>query len=95
MDEARSQLLIRKGLLIRPRVTGDTRGARDARRSRSFALARIGRFRPRRPSSMSSRPGLAPRASPAGHPWSRVTQTLWIGNEQPEKRPAASAFRTG
>lgn len=68
MDEARSQLVIRKGLLNRPRVTGDTRGARDARRSRSFALARIGRFRPRRPSSMSSRPGLVPRASTSSRP---------------------------
>ena len=38
MDEARSQLLIRKGLLTRARVTGDTRGAGDARRFRSFAL---------------------------------------------------------
>ena len=38
MDEARSQLLIRKGLLTRARVTEDTRGARDAPRFRSFAL---------------------------------------------------------
>lgn len=73
MDEARSQLFIRKGLLARARVTGDTRGARDARRFRSLAVALIGRFRPRRPSSKSSRPSLVP-----------VTQTLRIGTSNPK-----------
>ena len=53
MDEARSQLFIRKGLLTGARVTGDTRGARDARRHRSLALALTGRFRPGSPSSLT------------------------------------------
>ena len=48
MDEARSQLLIRKGLLTGARVTRDTRGARDAR---PLSVLRTGTGRPLPPAA--------------------------------------------
>jgi hypothetical protein len=51
----------------------------------ALALALLGRFRPRRPSSMSSRPGLAPRASTSSPPSAeQLTPTLRIGTSNPK-----------
>lgn len=68
MDEARSQLFITKGLLTRSRVTGDTRGARDARRSRSLAGGTDRSLPPAAPSEHEQPTGLTPRASTSSRP---------------------------